>query len=114
MRKYQAEKILKFGGIPRTREEQEALIRTRGYTSLRNSPNSKPLYQCSDNQIYAVACKLYEEAERVKEIRPTSWSGRLAKIAERDQAEFLYDIFNIPSEQREYVCPSELEARLLE
>jgi len=50
----QAFKILDYGTVPTDRDGQEELIRIR-YNTL----NRRPLYSCSDKQIYAVARRLF-------------------------------------------------------
>ena len=97
-----------YGNFPETRQEQVALLRSVGYRSLRGGG---PLAYCKEEQVRAVAHRLLEDAERVvrQEVRYV-----IDQIAREDRAQFLYEIFNIPEDQREDISPAELEERLLE
>mgnify|MGYP001565614971 CR=1 FL=1 len=56
--------VEQYRSVPPTRQEQQALLRLRGYD---NKLNERPFSQCSDQQIYSVAKRVLGEAyNRVK------------------------------------------------
>ncbi len=99
--------------VPQDRTSQETLIRIR-YTKLRGTP----LDQCSQGQIHAVAEKMFHESY----LRVNGVSYREAFEVPQCRNDYhtrLYDMFNIPAEQRNssvsgYIHPGELEKRLLD
>ena len=107
----QAFKILDYGTVPTDRDGQEELIRIR-YNTL----NRRPLYSCSDKQIYAVARRLFIEAAVVcskleLELAGINQEIRLEECQENYNRS-LYAAFNINPDS--WVDHSELERQLLE
>tara|TARA_Y100000034_G_C6678973_1_gene298385 strand:+ start:205 stop:564 length:360 start_codon:yes stop_codon:yes gene_type:complete len=118
MNNRQRGEIRNFNDFPKTRADQEVILRNiMGYSKLRD----RPLEICSDGQIYMVARRLYDQAhqpERTKQTtkrtkKPDLFYARLVRVAERDYAHTLYDIFNIPEAERDQIEPESLEAELL-
>lgn len=124
MNRYQAESILDhYQGVPPLRPDQEDLIR---YVYPGRMLQRRPLAECSDPQVYRVAERLYGEALKLngqpvpppRPRQPRYDPHQLAQV-QRDWDNRLYEMFNIPSEQRHpdhplWVSPVDLEARLLE
>ena len=90
--------------FPKNRAGQLALIVQ--YNQLTQNEvvelHGKPIFECPNPQIYAVAINLYKQAHHWEE-----------QECAKNWEDNLYDIFNIPKEQREEISPSELEERLL-
>ena len=106
-----AEKILEYGRVPTQAHELIELIQDAGYSKLRG----RPLTACPSKQLYAVANRLYQEARSTPStIRDAELQEFQAQEWETDWAENLYEMFNIPQNQRDEISPQELEARLLE
>ena len=105
MRKYEAQRICEqYSGIPKTRQEQEKLIGIL-YSTLRG----KSLSQCTPNQIYTTAKRLYEQARiQVSVFRE---DADFIEQAREDNAVLLGQIFGIPADE---IDTEALEARLLE
>ncbi|MBU0459716.1 MAG: hypothetical protein KKH52_03670 [Nanoarchaeota archaeon] len=109
MNKKQALEIRTITNFPRERVDQEEIIqKIMGYSKLRG----RPLDECSDAQIYTVAKRLYEQA--YQPAPRESFGASLLKQVRVDYANHLYEIFNIPEEERAETDPAELEAILLE
>jgi hypothetical protein len=103
--------VQRYDGVPRTRAEQEELIRS---VYPQGHLHHRPLSQCRDQQIYRVAERLYEEAHAIiredrEEIR-AEWIAR----CEEEYARHLFEIFNIPPSEWEDTDPADLEALLRE
>lgn len=107
----QAYQILDYCVIPEKREDRIKLIRIMGYKRLRGG-NLLP--DCHDRQLRRVAERLFRKAEQ--EVRQY-WDSVDETIRNEEMLEnhqnSLYEMFNIPEEQRDSVTASELEARIL-
>lgn len=120
MNRYQAQWIQEhYQGVPLTRPDQEDLIR-RIYPAGRVR-GGRPLAQCDDPQVYRFAERLYRKAMELngqpvpppRPRQPRYDPHQLAQV-QRDWQNRLYEMFNIPPDQRDQVNPTDLEARLLE
>jgi len=103
----------KYSCPPTTREDQINFIKdVKNYNGLRGAPDLK---YANDRQLRAVSIRLHGEAQEVIEMTMKEATKRpsLAEVVERDYKNHLYEIFNIPTEHRENVNPSNLEAELL-
>ncbi|MDP3990489.1 MAG: hypothetical protein Q8Q01_04780 [archaeon] len=102
--------VLEYTQFPNNTYGCIDLIKRAGHEHINTNRGLVPLErETSDDRIRAYAHRLYEEAQIVL--------GR--KLSPRMQAvtdhwyNHLYEIFNIPPEQRGDVVPSDLEAELL-
>lgn len=127
MNSYQAQWIQDhYRGAPSLRPDQEDLIRY--VYPAGKVRGGKPLAQCKDRQVYRFAERLYRKAlelngqpvppprPRQPTYDPDTFS--LAQV-QQDWTNRLYEMFNIPFEQRHsdhdlWVNPADLEALLLE
>lgn len=132
MNRSQAEWIQEhYQGVPSLRPDQEDLIR---YVYPGRTFQRRPWAECSDAQVYRVAERLYLKAAQFdrqpqtpKPVPPDrrndsshpdrSWPD--PKECARYWRNYLYDIYNIPHDQRDpenpiWVNPDDLEAQLLE
>lgn len=97
--------------FPKTRAGQLELLRKAGITRLRVGANGirrwgespfRPLEQCTEQQVYAVAREKYGQAKRVRQLHR-------AEEAARDYHARLCGMNNILDEERGYHSISELE-----
>lgn len=127
MNRYQAQWIQNhYQGVPSLRPDQEDLIRY--VYPAGKVRGGKPLPECKDDQVYRVAERLYRKAlelngqpvppPRPRQLKYDPDPPSRAQV-QRDWTNRLYEMFNIPSEQRHsdhhlWVNPADLEAILLE
>tara|TARA_Y100000310_G_C20673945_1_gene811796 strand:+ start:2579 stop:2914 length:336 start_codon:yes stop_codon:yes gene_type:complete len=107
----QAYQLLRYNNFPSTKAEQIKFLKdVKGYTQLHN----KPLERCSDKQIWIVAKKYHNQRGEALEMYDSFRREMMVKECSESWGRHLYDIFNIPEDEREMISASDLEQRLLD
>jgi len=73
----QATQIRDYGKVPITRDEGLDIIRRVGYTRLNGNGGRRPINLCPDEQVISVAKRLYDEAIRYNEVKPSKEELRI-------------------------------------